>query len=165
MNFSRAANKSLMLTILDFTKPHGQCIIDTICDQCNGAYQAHVEENPEFQGHVHMIGFSLGGVACYDILSMQWSLEEDGTPPWENVKPDPYICAKPDVNIPKLAFKVQNLFTCGSPIGEFVVMGCKTSSSRWLTFYQSCLAHIPWSRLYAFSSTSTHPCLQHLPSF
>lgn len=103
---------------LDFTKPHGQCIIDTICDQCNGAYQAHVEENPEFEGHVHMIGFSLGGVACYDILSMQWSLEEDGPPPWENVKPDPYVCAKPDVNIPKLEFKVQNLFTCGSPIGK-----------------------------------------------
>ncbi|KAI9253889.1 DDHD domain-containing protein [Phascolomyces articulosus] len=62
-----ATNQWLMDCMYYFSKPYGQFIIDAICLQCNEAY--HLHGAPK---HVHMIGFSLGGVAAYDILSMQW---------------------------------------------------------------------------------------------
>lgn len=108
-----------MTSCADFTKPHGQRIIDTICEQCNEAYEKHVIEFPDFEsnnGQVHMMGCSLGGIAAFDILAQQWN-EDDGRPPWESVEEQAYVVKKPDIHVPKLDFKVQSLWTCGSPVG------------------------------------------------
>lgn len=94
---------------IDFSKPYGQYIIDSVCEQCNSAY-----EESDFKGDVHFIGFSLGGIIAYDIASMQWS-KEDGSPPW--VK----SCQRPDIQVPHLKFNVLSLFTCGSPIAAGLI--------------------------------------------
>ncbi|KAI9492948.1 DDHD domain-containing protein [Zychaea mexicana] len=128
-----ATNQWLMDCMYYFSKPYGQFIIDAICRQCNTAYHDHGD--PE---HVHMIGFSLGGVAAYDILSMQWknnSLDTTTTtttttnaPPTQQQQQqqqqqqhEPCMCATPNVCVPKLDFEVEHLFTCGSPIAAALI--------------------------------------------
>ncbi|RUS14253.1 hypothetical protein BC937DRAFT_94103 [Endogone sp. FLAS-F59071] len=93
-------------------------------------YNGHVAEHPEFasNGTVHIIGFSLGGICAYDILSEQWE-PEDGVPPWEEELPEEVtetsgpLLRRLDVTVPKLPFRVKSLFTCGSPIGAQRVRG------------------------------------------
>ncbi|KAI8332032.1 DDHD domain-containing protein [Chlamydoabsidia padenii] len=132
------ANHWLMDCLYYFSKPYGQCIIDTVCQQCNEAYRQHVETWPDFEknnGQVHMIGFSLGGVIGYDIASMQWNKEKDGPAPSPNhhQQHDPamflkdtdtllyYHQSKPDLQVPLLEFPIRCLFTCGSPIAAALV--------------------------------------------
>ncbi|KAI8099160.1 DDHD domain-containing protein [Halteromyces radiatus] len=125
-----ATNHWLMDCLYYFSKPYGQCIIDTVCQQCNDAYRQHVANWPEFTengGQVHMIGFSLGGVIGYDIASMQWFPEQDGPAPWHHLSTDssinnnPYYCYKPDIHVPLLDFQLRYLFTCGSPVAAALV--------------------------------------------
>ncbi|KAG2176318.1 hypothetical protein INT43_005552, partial [Umbelopsis isabellina] len=114
-------NHWMMDCLYYFTKPHGQRIIDTICEQCNEGYAKHVEEFPDFvsnKGQVHMMGCSLGGIAAYDILAHQWK-DEDGRPPWETIEEQAYVVKKPEITVPILDFNVRFLFTCGSPVGKF----------------------------------------------
>ncbi|KAG2235931.1 hypothetical protein INT48_004261 [Thamnidium elegans] len=111
---------NVRLTINDwlldnFSKPHGQYIIDSVCKQCDVAYQNHKLEYPEFDGHVHFIGFSLGGIIAYDVASMQW-FNQDGLPPWKNKLTSEQTCQMPDISVPQLQFKIRYVFTCGSPI-------------------------------------------------
>lgn len=106
-----------MSTSIDFSKPHGQYIIDSVCKQSNTAYIQHKLEFPDLDIQVHFIGFSLGGIIAYDIASMQWS-DEDGLPPWQHTELDKLSCPTPDLIVPQLDFKVRSLFTCGSPIGK-----------------------------------------------
>lgn len=70
----------------------------------------YISDHPNFKGHVHFIGFSLGGIIAYDIASMQW-FKEDGVPPWENM----------NMIVPRLDFKIQHVFTCGSPIAASLI--------------------------------------------
>ncbi|KAI8575877.1 hypothetical protein K450DRAFT_259601 [Umbelopsis ramanniana AG] len=117
-------NHWVMDCLYYFTKPHGQRIIDTICEQCNDAYENHIVEFPDFvsnKGQVHMMGCSLGGIAAFDILAQQWN-EEDGRPPWESVEEQGLVIRKPEINVPKLNFNVSSLFTCGSPVAATLVL-------------------------------------------
>ncbi|KAJ2960748.1 hypothetical protein NQZ79_g3985 [Umbelopsis isabellina] len=117
-------NHWMMDCLYYFTKPHGQRIIDTICEQCNEAYAKHVEEFPDFisnNGQVHMMGCSLGGIAAYDILAHQWK-EGDGRPPWETIEEQAYVVKKPEITVPILDFNVRFLFTCGSPVAACLVL-------------------------------------------
>ncbi|KAI9281433.1 DDHD domain-containing protein [Umbelopsis sp. AD052] len=117
-------NHWVMDCLYYFTKPHGQRIIDTICEQCNDAYEKHTVEFPDFvsnKGQVHMMGCSLGGIAAFDILAQQWN-EEDGRPPWESVEEQGLVVRKPEINVPKLNFNVSSLFTCGSPVAATLVL-------------------------------------------
>ena len=91
-----------------------------------------------------MIGFSLGGVAAYDILSMQWNhndvmdepttatADATATPSTATAAPsidnnvdllahEPcFSTTTPDIWAPKLDFEVEHLFTCGSPLGNYI---------------------------------------------
>lgn len=109
-----AANHWLMDCLYYFTKPYGQHIINHVVKTCSEAYEDYVSSHPGFNGHVHFIGFSLGGIIAYDIASMQWSEHEDGLPPW--AKGD--VSNTPDITVPPLGFKIKSIFTCGSPIGK-----------------------------------------------
>ncbi|KAI8389263.1 DDHD domain-containing protein [Blakeslea trispora] len=113
-------NEWLMDCLYYFSKPHGQYIIDSVCNQCNSAYLQHKLEHPDFKGDVHFIGFSLGGIIAYDIASMQW-LQEDGLPPWNESSNKEIICKTPDIQVPLLDFKIRSVFTCGSPIAAGLV--------------------------------------------
>ena len=72
-----------------------------------------------------MIGFSLGGIAAYDILAMQKGNV--------HIEPqDPYARMAPDICVPQLDFKVQHLFTCGSPIGMLPSFSCISMTTAFL---------------------------------
>ncbi|CAO3593873.1 unnamed protein product [Absidia cylindrospora] len=128
-----AINDWLMDCLYYFSKPYGQCIIDTVCQQCNDAYRQHVTTWPDFEsnnGQVHMVGFSLGGIIGYDIASMQWKECEDGPAPWHNPssppcllmnKPNIYQRRTPDLQVPILDFPLRCLFTCGSPVAAALI--------------------------------------------
>ncbi|KAI8346914.1 DDHD domain-containing protein [Choanephora cucurbitarum] len=113
-------NEWLMDCLYYFSKPHGQYIIDSVCNQCNAAYLQHKSDHPGFKGDVHFIGFSLGGIIVYDIASMQW-LQEDGLPPWHDTGLEEPVCRTPDIKVPLLDFKIRSVFTCGSPIAAGLV--------------------------------------------
>ncbi|CEG80935.1 hypothetical protein RMATCC62417_15196 [Rhizopus microsporus] len=112
-----AANHWLMDCLYYFTKPYGQHIINHVVKTCSEAYEDYVSSHPGFNGHVHFIGFSLGGIIAYDIASMQWSEHEDGLPPW--AKGD--VSNTPDITVPPLGFKIKSIFTCGSPIAAGLI--------------------------------------------
>ncbi|ORZ04631.1 DDHD domain-domain-containing protein [Absidia repens] len=140
-----AINDWLMDCLYYFSKPYGQCIIDTVCQQCNDAYRQHVTDWPDFEsnnGQVHMVGFSLGGIIGYDIASMQWKESEDGPAPWHMPpsspspsptsqpnhdpfllmnKPNLYQRRTPDLQVPVLDFPLRCLFTCGSPVAAALI--------------------------------------------
>ena len=89
-----------------------------------------------------MIGFSLGGVAAYDILSMQWNhndMMDEPTTTAADATATPstataasstnnndslltqescFCTTTPSIWAPKLDFEVEHLFTCGSPLGN-----------------------------------------------
>jgi hypothetical protein len=52
---------------------------------------------------------------------MQWFEEQDGIPPWQNTVLEEMCCQTPDLIVPRLEFKIRNIFTCGSPIGKSIV--------------------------------------------
>ncbi|CEG73851.1 hypothetical protein RMATCC62417_09150 [Rhizopus microsporus] len=112
-----AANHWLMDCLYYFTNPYGQHIINHVVKTCSKAYEDYVSSHPGFNGHVHFIGFSLGGIIAYDIASMQWSEHEDGLPPW--AKGD--VSNTPDITVPPLGFKIKSIFTCGSPIAAGLI--------------------------------------------
>ncbi|KAG2223763.1 hypothetical protein INT45_003487 [Circinella minor] len=136
-----ATNQWLMDCMYYFSKPYGQFIINAICRQCNEAY--HHYGNPK---HVHMIGFSLGGVAAYDILSTQWNHNDMMDEPTATTSPTAtttaasstdnndsllapsqkehescFYTTAPDICAPKLDFEVEHLFTCGSPLAAALI--------------------------------------------
>ncbi|ORX95672.1 hypothetical protein K493DRAFT_351358 [Basidiobolus meristosporus CBS 931.73] len=97
-----------------FTKDRGQHIVDTIVDSMNEEYDKYLREHPNFKGRFSIVGYSLGGVCCYDILCAQEDL--DNRQGREKI----------DIKAPKLKFKPHFLFTMGSPIAAVMVMRNQT---------------------------------------
>lgn len=156
-----AANHWLMDCLYYFTKPYGQHIINHVVKTCSEAYEDYVSSHPGFNGHVHFIGFSLGGIIAYDIASMQWSEHEDGLPPW--AKGD--VSNTPDITVPPLGFKIKSIFTCGSPIGKKKRLFSIVYVFIPLFFFVSCRVDLSRIGLSAVSSTTTYKDTQHISSF
>ncbi|CAO3633011.1 unnamed protein product [Cunninghamella echinulata] len=120
-----ATNHWLMDCLYYFSKPYGQCIIDTVCQQFDNAYDQHIETYPDFidnQGQCHIVGFSLGGVIAFDIASKQWKPEDGIEPQLNPSENNPYLCYEPyHIQVPMLKFPLKYLFTCGSPIGAGLI--------------------------------------------
>ncbi|KAK9721268.1 hypothetical protein K7432_003574, partial [Basidiobolus ranarum] len=57
-----------------FTQDRGQHIINTIVNSMNDEYEKYLREHPNFKGKFSIVGYSLGGVCCYDILCGQEDL-------------------------------------------------------------------------------------------
>ncbi|CAO3650923.1 unnamed protein product [Cunninghamella blakesleeana] len=120
-----ATNHWLMDCLYYFSKPYGQSIINTVCQQFNNAYNQHIKTYPDFldnRGQCHIVGFSLGGVIAYDIASKQWKPEDGLEPQMTSSDNNPYLCYEPyHIQVPTLDFPLKYLFTCGSPIGAGLV--------------------------------------------
>lgn len=87
---------------------HSQMIIDIVVEQLNMRYDEFMDKYPGFTGHVVIVGFSLGGVCCYDILARQ---------PGGIVNPDTTDYR----SVAQLKFQSPWLFTFGSPVAAIMV--------------------------------------------
>lgn len=84
----------IALDILLYGEPYyRKRILTEVKRQLNCTYNLFKERNPSFEGHVHLIGHSLGSLILFDILSEQEEF--------------------------KLDFKVKNFYSIGSPTGVF----------------------------------------------
>ncbi|KAI8980406.1 hypothetical protein BDB01DRAFT_796307 [Pilobolus umbonatus] len=91
-----------------FSKDNGQKIVDNVTQLFNTSYHNFMEKHPQFNGKIVIIGYSLGGIITWDILSHQ-------RPPANDAEKAMYN--KLDVIYPPLGFKPDFFFGFGSPIG------------------------------------------------
>lgn len=84
-------------------------IMDAVLSELNSLYKAYKEQNPDFNGKVHIMGHSLGSTICFDLLSQQ-----------DNPEAADWL----------LDFPVENFFCVGSPAGMFELLKQKNLRSR-----------------------------------
>lgn len=98
------------LDILLFYEPqYLKQILSAVLSELNRVYKLYKEQNPEFNGKVHLFGHSLGSAICFDLLSQQ-----------KNDKTSDY----------NLDFDVENLFCVGLPVGMFKLLQQKSIQPR-----------------------------------
>ncbi|RKP24598.1 hypothetical protein SYNPS1DRAFT_29641 [Syncephalis pseudoplumigaleata] len=103
-------NEYLADVLYYLTREHGQLVIDAVATQLNMRYDEFMARHPAFAGQVALVGFSLGGVCCFDILARQ---------PGGAV---PSSLADDERAAPLLKFQPSWLFTLGSPVAAVVVI-------------------------------------------
>ncbi|KAI9102050.1 hypothetical protein DFS34DRAFT_612627 [Phlyctochytrium arcticum] len=121
----RTINNDILADVLYyFSSFHGQTILKIVAARLNDAYQSYMEAHPNFTGGVNLIGHSLGGVICYDLLANL----QDSTPsrsrsrePSRDRVP-PTAGAHFRIKYPQLVFRPQALFALGSPVAAVLVM-------------------------------------------
>lgn len=100
-------NEYLADVLFYFSKDKGQQIVDNVTHLFNTSYQHFMEKHPYFDGKIIILGYSLGGIITWDILSHQRQLE---------LQEEREMYQKLDINFSKLAFKPDYFFGLGSPI-------------------------------------------------
>ncbi|KAI8886681.1 hypothetical protein K501DRAFT_243873 [Backusella circina FSU 941] len=101
-------NDYLADVLFYFSKDRGQKIVDNVTELFNTSYHNFMEKHPDFNGKIVIIGYSLGGIITWDILSHQrLSIKEEEEEDYKKL----------DFTFPKLDFKPHNFFGLGSPIG------------------------------------------------
>ncbi|KAI9024972.1 DDHD domain-containing protein [Phycomyces nitens] len=100
-------NDYLADVLFYFSKDRGQKIIDNVIHLFNTSYQNFLEKHPDFNGEIVILGYSLGGVIVYDILSHQRTPEPE----------EEEAYSKLDIVYSKLVFKPTYFFGLGSPLG------------------------------------------------
>ncbi|KAI7876852.1 hypothetical protein K492DRAFT_239541 [Lichtheimia hyalospora FSU 10163] len=106
-------NEYLADILFYFSKERGQSIIDYVTHLFNTSYHNFLEKHPDFAGKIAIIGYSLGGIITYDILSHQ----REPSSPQEQAE-----YRKIDVKFPKLDFKPNYFFGFGSPLGAMLTI-------------------------------------------
>jgi hypothetical protein len=101
-------NDYLADVLFYFSKDRGQNIVNNVTSLFNTSYHNFIEKHPDFDGKIIIMGYSLGGIITWDILSHQRE-------PQTKQEIDMY--SKLDVNFSKLDFKPHYFFGLGSPIG------------------------------------------------
>jgi hypothetical protein len=98
------------------SQEHHPKMLAACIQEANRIYRLWCQNNPGFSewGRVHLIAHSLGSVMAVDILSKQPTLVP---PEWG----DPSF---PEEELPRdhFIFNTKNLFTCGSPVGFFLLL-------------------------------------------
>lgn len=98
------------LDVLLFYEPqYLKQILSAVLSELNRVYKLYKEQNPDFDGKVHLFGHSLGSAICFDLLSQQ-----------KNDKTSNY----------NLDFDVENLFCVGLPVGMFKLLQQKSIQPR-----------------------------------
>ncbi|CEP19262.1 hypothetical protein [Parasitella parasitica] len=100
-------NDYLADVLFYFSKDRGQKIIDNITNLFNTSYHNFMEKHPNFNGKIVIMGYSLGGIIVWDILSHQREPEEHEAAMYD----------KMDINFSTLDFKPDYFFGLGSPVG------------------------------------------------
>ncbi|TPX60375.1 hypothetical protein PhCBS80983_g01796 [Powellomyces hirtus] len=118
----RAINNDILADVLYyFSSYHGQQILNIVAEQLNKAYNAFRKAHPYFDGQINLIGHSLGGVICYDLLSNMHPAKPPcgSAPESKSAAPSqPHFV----ISYPQLDFRPNALFCLGSPIGAVLVM-------------------------------------------
>lgn len=98
------------LDVLLFYEPeYLKQILSAVLSEINRVYKLYMEQNPDFDGKIHLFGHSLGSAICFDLLSQQ-----------NNEHTSEY----------NLDFDVQNFFCVGLPIGMFKLLQQKSIKPR-----------------------------------
>ncbi|KAI9256357.1 hypothetical protein EDC94DRAFT_616202 [Helicostylum pulchrum] len=101
-------NDYLADVLFYFSKDRGQNIVNNVTNLFNTSYHNFKEKHPNFDGKIIILGYSLGGVIVWDILSHQRE-------PANEKERDHY--KKLDINFSKLDFKPHFFYGLGSPLG------------------------------------------------
>lgn len=100
-------NDYLADVLFYFSKDRGQKIVDNVTNLFNTSYHNFMEKHPNFNGKIAIMGYSLGGIIVWDILSHQREPEQHELAMYD----------KMDINFTKLDFKPNYFFGLGSPVG------------------------------------------------
>lgn len=100
-------NDYLADVLFYFSKDRGQKIVDNVTNLFNTSYHNFMEKHPNFNGKIVIMGYSLGGIIVWDILSHQREPEQHELAMYD----------KMDINFTKLDFKPNYFFGLGSPVG------------------------------------------------
>ncbi|KAI9805259.1 MAG: hypothetical protein M1833_005712 [Piccolia ochrophora] len=121
----------LALDILLYQSAYREHISGIVLRECNHIYKLFKERNPNFKGHVSLMGHSLGSAILFDILCRQQS---DEFPTKQSRRPDhsrSTSYSRPFKNRDlDLDFKVDSFFCVGSPIGLFQMLKGRTIAAR-----------------------------------
>ncbi|CAO3656995.1 unnamed protein product [Mucor hiemalis] len=101
-------NDYLADVLFYFSKDRGQNIVDNVTNLFNTSYHNFMEKHPNFDGKIVIMGYSLGGIIVWDILSHQRELK---------TQEEKDMYKKMDINFSKLDFKPHFFFGLGSPVG------------------------------------------------
>ncbi|KAI9306663.1 hypothetical protein BJ944DRAFT_229300 [Cunninghamella echinulata] len=106
-------NEYLADVLLYFSKDHGQAIIDNVTELFNTSYHNFIKKHPTFNGKIAILGYSLGGIVTWDILSHQRE------PITDDEKAD---YQKLNIKYSKLDFQPDYYFTLGSPVAAVLTI-------------------------------------------
>ncbi|CAL2035594.1 unnamed protein product [Caenorhabditis brenneri] len=102
-----------------YNTPHyGKKIRNLVVQKLNYLYKKFKKINPTFHGTCSIFGHSLGSVISYDILTDYSEYKE--------------VQLSSKTSIKKLKFKVDKLFTVGSPLREFLELRDETAHKKFL---------------------------------
>ncbi|KAF2679980.1 hypothetical protein K458DRAFT_393259 [Lentithecium fluviatile CBS 122367] len=121
----RGIISDVMLDVPYYLSPeHHPKMVSACIEEANRIYRLWCQNNPGFSewGRVHIIAHSLGSVMAIDILSNQPSYVDGQLA-------DPSF---PEAKLPKdqFIFNTSSLFTCGSPVGFFLLLRSATLLPR-----------------------------------
>ncbi|ORY04716.1 hypothetical protein K493DRAFT_311253 [Basidiobolus meristosporus CBS 931.73] len=109
--FMRSVNNNILADVLFYcSKPYGQVIVETVAHALNNTYEKFMKDHPDYEGTFSLVGYSLGGVCCYDILAHQ------------EMKANAGDYSQILFEVPRLKFQPSNFFALGSPIGFMMVL-------------------------------------------
>ncbi|ORX61472.1 hypothetical protein DM01DRAFT_1404264 [Hesseltinella vesiculosa] len=100
-------NEYLADVLLYFSKDRGQIIIDHVIETFNASYRNFMTKHPDFDGQIVILGYSLGGIITWDILSHQRSIDTDD---------EKQHYSRLDIKYAALDFTPSHFFSLGSPI-------------------------------------------------
>ncbi|KAI9365330.1 DDHD domain-containing protein [Pilaira anomala] len=102
-------NDYLADVLFYFSKDRGQNIVDNVTQLFNTSYHNFKEKHPNFDGKIVILGYSLGGVIVWDILSHQRE-------PSNQIQKENYQKLD-NIKFSKLDFKPDFFYGLGSPLG------------------------------------------------
>jgi hypothetical protein len=121
-----------------------QEMVTHVSMELNRLYSLYIQKNPDFDGKISIYGHSLGSVIAFDIASLQRScmFDHKSNPLKSLVSTaeidiseilakgsgsskgsDPIIDPIINITSEKLVFEIDHLFTVGSPVGMFLLLG------------------------------------------
>lgn len=95
-----------------FSPNRGESILRHVTQEFNAAYDLFMKEQPNFCGKIAILGYSLGGLISWDMLSHQ----RDVSDPVEMEHQRRF-----DVQVPRLDFMPDYLFGMGCPVAGLLV--------------------------------------------
>ncbi|KAI7879794.1 hypothetical protein K492DRAFT_195655 [Lichtheimia hyalospora FSU 10163] len=95
-----------------FSPNRGESILRHVTQEFNAAYDTFMKEQPNFCGKIAILGYSLGGLISWDMLSHQRVLSDPVEIEHQN---------RFDVQVPRLDFMPDYLFGMGCPVAGLLV--------------------------------------------